>query len=116
RSFMDVSCEPLRRWGASHSRRPALVLCWIGGTGLGVSMTSAATRLAAIGLAGLLLTGCATAQKMMGAAPSPCQDTTVTLYFETGQDDVGDIGRQIIKATAQRLKSCPVDELLLLGL
>ena len=73
----------------------------------------AARRLSAAGMAALALGGCAN-MRHMGA--SPCRDTTVTVYFQEGADSVPDIGRQVIAATAHRLKSCPVTELRLLGL
>ncbi|HEX4096560.1 MAG TPA: OmpA family protein, partial [Caulobacteraceae bacterium] len=50
------------------------------------------------------------------ASNSPCHNTTVTLYFESGSETLTDAGRQIVSLTAHRLRGCPVKELSLLGL
>jgi len=72
---------------------------------------------AAAGAALLSLAGCASVSHVRDMAWSPCRhDTTVTLYFDTGQDAVTDIGQQIVAATAKRLRACTVKEIRLLGL
>ena len=54
---------------------------------------------AAAGAAALALSGCASVSNVRDMAWSPCRhDTTVTLYFDTGQDAVTDIGKQIVAA------------------
>ncbi len=73
-------------------------------------------RLAATAAAMLALAGCASVKRRTHHGGDPCQDTTITLYFETASDQVSDIGRQIIAATANRMRRCPVAELSLLGL
>ncbi len=70
-------------------------------------------RLAAAGVVVVTAAGCAV---MHRSHSGRCQDTTVTLYFETGSDQVSPIGREIIAATASRLRPCPVGDLRLLGL
>ncbi len=71
----------------------------------------------AAGAAAMALGGCASVGQMRDRAFSPCRhDTTVTLYFDTGQDTVTDIGQQIVAATAKRLSACKVREIRLLGL
>ena len=80
-------------------------------------MTIRATkRLAVLGAAALCLAGCAGMQNVQHMVSSPCHDTTVTFYFESGSEAVTDVGRQIIAATAHQLKSCKVKELKLVGL
>jgi|GEM_PF-2190489 outer membrane protein OmpA-like peptidoglycan-associated protein len=82
-------------------------------------MTTRAAALASIGLGALLLTACSTAQRMgapFGLTPDPCQDTTVTLYFEPNQAEITPTGLQIVRATAGRLRQCPIQELSILGL
>ena len=72
---------------------------------------------AAAGAAAMTLGGCASVSHVRDMAMSPCRhDTTVTLYFDTGQDAVTDIGQQIVAATAKRLRACTVKEIRLLGL
>jgi peptidoglycan-associated lipoprotein len=72
---------------------------------------------AAAGVAALALSGCAGVSHVRDMAWSPCRhDTTVTLYFDTGQDTVTDIGQQIVTATARRLRACTVKEIRLVGL
>ena len=82
------------------------------------AMTGGTIRIFAAAVAAVLaLGGCASVNQMRAAAFSPCRrDTTVTLYFETGQDAVTDIGQQIVAATAKRLSACKVREIRLLGL
>jgi outer membrane protein OmpA-like peptidoglycan-associated protein len=62
------------------------------------------------------LAGCAGLQTQRVASSSPCHNTTVTLYFESGSETLTDAGRQIVSLTAHRLSGCPVKELSLLGL
>jgi outer membrane protein OmpA-like peptidoglycan-associated protein len=50
------------------------------------------------------------------AAVSPCQEATLTLYFDTGSDALTSAGRQIVSLTSQRLRGCQVQELRLVGL
>ena len=71
--------------------------------------------LLAVGLSACV-TGCAAMHNRLQASNSPCQNTTVTLYFETGSEALTDTGRQIIALTAKRLGGCNVRELQLLGL
>ena len=71
--------------------------------------------LLAVGLVACV-TGCTTIHSRLMTSNSPCHNTTVTLYFETGSEAVTDIGRQIISLTAKRLGGCTVRELQLLGL
>jgi len=72
---------------------------------------------AAASAAAVALGGCSSMSHLGGMGSSPCRhDATVTLYFETGSDAVTDIGNQIVAATAQRLHTCTVSELRLLGL
>ena len=73
---------------------------------------------AAAGAAAMALGGCASSvSPAYSAARAVCRhDTTVTLYFDTGQDAVTDIGQQIVAATAKRLRACTVKEIRLLGL
>ncbi len=59
------------------------------------------------------LAGCANVRQ---AANSPCQDTTLTLYFETASETLTDAGQQIVTLTAKRLAGCRVRELKLVGL
>ncbi len=73
-------------------------------------------RLAAVCAGLVALAGCASVQRLGHLTSSPCRDTTVTLYFDEGSDAVSDIGREIVKATSQRLRTCKVRELDLLGL
>jgi outer membrane protein OmpA-like peptidoglycan-associated protein len=76
-----------------------------------------AWALAAAGVGAMALGACSSMQKVQSwAGGSPCRDTTVTLYFETGSDAVSDVGGQIIGVTASRLKRCRVTEITLLGL
>ncbi len=78
------------------------------------AMGSKAIRnLILIGLGALAASGCTSVKQL---AFSPCHNTRLTLYFETASDVVGDTGGQIIAITANRLKSCPVKDLKLLGL
>ena len=71
--------------------------------------------LLAVGL-GACVTGCATMHHGLLTSNSPCHNTTVTLYFETGSEALTDAGRQIVGLTAKRLSGCNVRELQLLGL
>ena len=73
----------------------------------------AARNLLLIGAGVLAASGCSSMKRM---AFSPCHNTPVTLYFETGSDEVTDVGVQIISITAKRLQACPVKDLKLLGL
>ena len=75
-----------------------------------------AVKLAAASAVVLALAGCGSLQGVRHRGGDPCRETTVTLYFETGSDQVSAIGRQIIAATSNRLHLCPVRELRLLGL
>lgn len=77
---------------------------------------SIARRAAALGAAALCLAGCANVQKTLTASNSPCRDTTVTLYFDTGSETLTKDGDQIVSITAHRLRGCQVKELSLLGL
>ena len=78
------------------------------------AMGSKAIRnLILIGVASMAAAGCTSVKQM---AFSPCHNTRLTLYFETASDTVTDTGVQIISLTANRLKSCPVKDLKLLGL
>jgi len=61
------------------------------------------------------LAGCNTARPLV-ASSSPCQNTTVTLYFESGSEMLTDAGKQIVGLTAKRLQGCKVRELSLVGL
>jgi len=61
------------------------------------------------------LGGCANHRALV-TTNSPCQNTTVTLYFESGSETLTDAGRQIVGLTAKRLQGCQVKELSLLGL
>lgn len=71
----------------------------------------------AASVAVLGLAGCSSVSHMREMAWSPCRhDATVILYFDTGADAVTDIGKQIVAATAQRLRTCKVSEIRLLGL
>ncbi len=63
----------------------------------------------------IALNGCAGAGRLTWPM-SPCHETTVSLYFESGADAVPDLGLQIIAATATRLRGCHVREIRLLGL
>ena len=74
------------------------------------------TRLALICAGAAAICGCATMPRMAYLNASPCHNTDATLYFESGDDKVGDIGTQIIALTAGRLKACHVRELRLVGL
>ena len=78
-------------------------------------MKPIATRclLAVATLAGLA--GCATQHRVVATA-SPCQNTTVTLYFESGSETLTSAGQQIVGLTAKRLQGCRVRELSLVGL
>ena len=71
--------------------------------------------LLAVGLSACV-TGCAAMHNRLQASSSPCQNTTVTLYFETGSETLTDAGRQIVGLTAKHLSGCNVRELQLLGL
>ena len=71
---------------------------------------------AALGAAMLCLAACAGVRKVQRMVYSPCRNTTVTLYFETGSDTLTDDGRQIVTITAHRLQGCEVRELSLVGL
>ena len=74
-------------------------------------------RLALVGAAAAALAGCASMQQSVSSLnPSVCHRTTVTLYFESSDDQVGDIGKQIIDLNAKRLATCHVRELRLVGL
>ncbi len=75
-----------------------------------------AVKLAAASAIVLALAGCASIPSIRHHGGDPCRETTVTLYFETGSDQVSQIGRQIIAATSNRLRRCQVQELRLLGL
>ncbi|HEY5409692.1 MAG TPA: OmpA family protein [Caulobacteraceae bacterium] len=66
--------------------------------------------------ASVCLAGCASVGVRRQAANSPCQDTTVTLYFESGSESLTDAGQQIVSLTAKRMGGCRVRELRLLGL
>jgi outer membrane protein OmpA-like peptidoglycan-associated protein len=82
-------------------------------------MTPRAAAIVSTAAAALLLEACSTAHtvgRAVGLSPNPCQDTTVTLYFEPNGDQVTPTGRQIIRYAADRLKRCPVQELSILGL
>ncbi len=61
------------------------------------------------------LAGCNTARPLV-ASSSPCQNTTVTLYFESGSEMLTDAGKQIVGLTAKHLQGCKVRELSLVGL
>ena len=76
-------------------------------------MAPIAKRLLLTAMASACLAGCANVRQ---AANSPCHDTTVTLYFETGSETLTDAGQQIVTLTAKRLVSCHVRELKLVGL
>ena len=65
--------------------------------------------------AGAALAGCNTARPLVTSS-SPCQNTTVTLYFESGSETLTDAGNQIVGLTAKRLQGCKVRELSLVGL
>ena len=82
-------------------------------------MTPRAAAIASTLAAGLLLQACSTAHsagRAVSLVPNPCQDTTVTLYFEPNVDQVTPTGLQVIRYAAGRLKRCPVQELSILGL
>ena len=69
----------------------------------------------------LALAGCTSVQTGVQkvqhvVSSSPCHETTVTLYFESGSDKLTEDGRQIVSLTAKRLKTCTVTELRLVGL
>ena len=61
------------------------------------------------------LAGCNTTRPLL-ASSSPCQNTTVTLYFESGSEALTDAGKQIVGLTAKHLQGCKVRELSLVGL
>lgn len=75
-----------------------------------------ALRLAAAGAGLITAYGCASVERISGWSPSPCHDTTVSLYFESASDTVSDVGLQIIDATSKHLRGCKVSEIKLLGL
>ena len=77
---------------------------------------SSVLTLAAAGAALIGLQACSSVDRMRGWMGSPCHDTTVSLYFDTGSDAVPDLGLQIVGATAKRLRQCRVREIRLLGL
>lgn len=62
------------------------------------------------------LAGCAQLHGGRVASNSPCRDTTVTLYFETGSEAITDAGKQVVGLTARRMRGCKVKELSLVGL
>ena len=72
--------------------------------------------LSSAGLAALVLAGCAGVQRVQRMVYSPCHDTSVSLYFDTGSDALTDAGRQIVQITSKRLRPCMVQELKLVGL
>ena len=59
------------------------------------------------------LAGCQSVQRMVN---SPCQDTSVTFYFEPSSETLTSAGQQIVTLTAKRLQGCKVKELRLVGL
>lgn len=82
-------------------------------------MTPRAAAITSILAGSLVLGACSTAQKVGGAiglGSNPCQDTTVTLYFEPNADQLTPAGTEIVRFTARRLKTCPIRELSILGL
>ena len=78
-------------------------------------MTPIARRLLLAMAVATGLAGCTTLKTRV-AVNSPCQNSTATLYFESGSEALTDAGNQIIALTAKRLKGCNVRELRLLGL
>jgi len=79
-------------------------------------MRPIATRLWLAAAACALLTGCAGLHRGEPLAASPCRNTTLTLYFESGSETLTDAGRQVVALTAGRMKGCAVRELQLVGL
>jgi len=78
-------------------------------------MTPGVKRVLLAVLIGAGLAGCATQHRLV-ASSSPCRDTTVTLYFESGSETLTSEGLQIVSLTAHRLVGCKVSELRLVGL
>lgn len=82
-------------------------------------MTLRVVATTSIALGAVLLTACSTAQQVgqaVGLAPTPCQDAAVTLYFEPNEAQITSVGLEIVRVTARRLKTCPIQELSILGL
>ncbi len=78
-------------------------------------MKPSAKRLLLAMAVGTGLAGCTTLHNRV-AVNSPCQNSTTTLYFESGSEALTDAGNQIVALTAKRLKGCDVRELRLVGL
>ena len=67
-------------------------------------------------LVAVALAGCMSVQRVQQMVYSPCHNTDVTLYFDTGSDTLTDAGRQIVAITSKRLRACTVKDLKLVGL
>jgi outer membrane protein OmpA-like peptidoglycan-associated protein len=79
-------------------------------------MIATVRHLAGAGLVTLLLAGCSSVERVRQMVYSPCHDTDVTLYFDTGSDALTADGKQIVEITAKRLRPCMVRDLKLVGL
>ncbi len=67
-------------------------------------------------LAAAALGGCGHMGHPKVLPSTACSDTTVTLYFGPGEDNLDPTGREIVREASRRLKGCPVQELTILGL
>lgn len=75
------------------------------------------SRLGALGAAALVLAGCGTVSGLRGvAAANPCQDLTVSIYFERDSATITREARAVLRGAGDLARGCVLGEVDVLGL
>lgn len=75
------------------------------------------TKLTLLGAAALVLSGCATVPGFRkAAAPNPCQDLTVSIYFERDSAAITREARAVLKGAGDMARGCALGQVDVTGL
>lgn len=74
------------------------------------------SKLTMLGAAALLLSGCATWPGNRAATPKPCQDLTVSIYFQRDSAAITREARAMLKGAGETAKGCVLGQVEVTGL
>jgi len=72
--------------------------------------------LALVGVIGLALAGCETTPKQKVATPNPCEDLTVSIYFDQYSSKLTKDARSVLAEAAEMRKTCAMGVVDVVGL
>lgn len=74
------------------------------------------SKLTTLGAAALLLSGCATWSGSRATTPDPCQDLTVSIYFQRDSAAITREGRAVLKGAGETARGCVLGQVEVTGL